>query len=251
MESPTAVRESRRSRATVRVVLTGVCVAALIPLVAPQADAAVVLTGLSVSPASVQGGTSAVGTVSVFITFTPPITGTVNLASSNTAVAQVPASIVVSPVPASRKFTITTSVVATATSVTITATRGSVTRTASLGVTPAPPPNAPPVFAASSACGATVMFRLLQGTTHTVAASDDPAQSVALTTSSTPGWLTFSASNGNPATATLTSSLFAGGLQGIIDAIVGNSDTVSIDATDNGTPTQVATCDIEVRPSLF
>jgi hypothetical protein len=97
----------------------------------PPATAA--LSGLSVSPASVTGGTAAQGTVT--LTAAAPAGGfPVTLSSSGGAT--VPANVSVTQGATSAGFTITTSAVTASTPVTITASAGSVTRTATLTVTP-------------------------------------------------------------------------------------------------------------------
>jgi hypothetical protein len=87
---------------------------------------------VAVSPASVQGGVSALGTVS--LSGPAPTGGSlVTLASSNTAAAQVPASVTVAAGATAATFTVTSSVVASNTGVTISATYGQ-TQTGSLTV---------------------------------------------------------------------------------------------------------------------
>jgi hypothetical protein len=93
------------------------------------------LSGLSVSPATVVGGTAAQGTVT--LTAAAPVGGfPVTLSSSNPATASVPGSVSVAQGATSAGFTVTTSAVTASTPVTITASAGSVTRTATLTVTP-------------------------------------------------------------------------------------------------------------------
>ena len=78
------------------------------------------VTAVTVSPTSVVGGASATGTVTVFDA-APPGGWVVNLASSNTSAATVPATVTIPAGAKSATFKITTTTVATATSVTITA----------------------------------------------------------------------------------------------------------------------------------
>jgi hypothetical protein len=95
------------------------------------------LSAVSVNPASVTGGTSSQGTVT--LTSAAPTGGlVVSLSSSNTAAATVPASVSVAQEATSATFAIPTSAVTTSTPVTITASAGGITRTASLTVAPAP-----------------------------------------------------------------------------------------------------------------
>ena len=94
------------------------------------------LQGVSVSPASVTGGTSAQGTVT--LTGAAPAGGAaVSLTSSNPAVAAVPASTTIAAGATSAPFTAATSTVTAATTVTISAAHNGVTRTAALTVNPA------------------------------------------------------------------------------------------------------------------
>jgi hypothetical protein len=85
------------------------------------------------------GGSSAQGTVT--LTGAAPSGGAVvTLSSSNTAVASVPASVMVAAGATSATFTISTQTVAASTSATITAAYGGLSKTATLTVTAQPPP---------------------------------------------------------------------------------------------------------------
>ncbi|TFZ00687.1 hypothetical protein EZ313_19760 [Ramlibacter henchirensis] len=110
---------------------------------AATAPAAASLSSVSVNPASVVGPASSTGTAS--LTAPAPSGGVVvALASSNPAVAAVPASVTVPAGATSASFAVTTSAVAANTGVTLTGTYNGTSRTASLTVTPAaaPPPPA-------------------------------------------------------------------------------------------------------------
>jgi len=98
------------------------------------------LSSLSLNPTSVTGGNSSTGTVTLS---GPAPTGgaQVALSSSNTTAARVPASVTVAAGATSASFTVSTSAVAASTTVTISAAYGGATRSASLTVTPAPPPS--------------------------------------------------------------------------------------------------------------
>jgi hypothetical protein len=106
------------------------------------------LTSITVFPATVNGGTSTQGTAGID-TAAPAGGLQVNLSSSNTAVARVPASVTI---PAGQNFVnfpVTTSAIPSNTVVTITGTGGGATKSTSLGVngngqTPAPSPTPPP-----------------------------------------------------------------------------------------------------------
>src|SRR5207244_12270275 len=93
------------------------------------------LQSVSVSPASVAGGSNAQGTLT--LSGGAPQTGAaVSLSSSNPGLAAVPGSVTVSAGATTATFSVSTSGVSTSTAVTISATYGGTTRTASLTVTP-------------------------------------------------------------------------------------------------------------------
>jgi hypothetical protein len=99
------------------------------------------LSALTLNPTSVVGGNTSQGTVT--LTAAAPSGGAVvTLASNNTALATVPASVTIAGGATSASFTVTTRSVTTSTSVTVSAAYGGVTRTATLTVTAqaAPPP---------------------------------------------------------------------------------------------------------------
>jgi uncharacterized protein (TIGR03437 family) len=93
-----------------------------------------VLVGLTVSPASLQGGNSATGTVTLSTASTTLAGASVTLQSSNTLVATVPASVAIGTGQTTATFAITTSAVSASQSVTITATLNGVAQTATLTV---------------------------------------------------------------------------------------------------------------------
>jgi hypothetical protein len=95
------------------------------------------VTALSLSPATVTGGSSSQGNVTLSGP-APPGGAVVELSSSNTAVATVPASVTVAAGTSSRTFTVTSSTVSSTASATIGATLGA-TRTATLTVNPSTP----------------------------------------------------------------------------------------------------------------
>jgi len=94
-----------------------------------------VLTGVSVSPTSVKGGTPSTGTVTLNGPAAPG--GDVINLSSNSPSAVVPLSVTVASGATTATFTITTSVVAASTPATITATFGGASPTTTLTITPA------------------------------------------------------------------------------------------------------------------
>ncbi len=92
------------------------------------------LSTVSVNPTSVVGGTSSTGTVTL-AGAAPAGGAVVTLSSSNTAAAQVPASVTVAAGATAATFTVTTFAVASSTTATISGTYG-VTKTGNLTVTP-------------------------------------------------------------------------------------------------------------------
>src|SRR2546427_1698771 len=104
-----------------------------------SAPASVALSSLTLNPTNVVGGNSSTGTVT--LSGAAPSGGAiVALSSSNTTAARVPSSVTVAAGATSATFTVSTSAVAASTTVSISGTYGGVTRSASLTVTPAPPP---------------------------------------------------------------------------------------------------------------
>lgn len=91
------------------------------------------VSAVAVAPDPVNGGLNATGTVTL-TRFAPSGGETVTLASSNTAVAQVPATVTVPAGSSSATFAVTTTGVAAATSVTLSATASATTKTAVLKV---------------------------------------------------------------------------------------------------------------------
>ena len=92
------------------------------------------LSGLTLNPASVTGGTASQGRVTM--TSAAPSGGAVVALSSNATAASVPASVTVPAGATSATFTVTTSAPGTATAATISAALAGVTRTATLAVNP-------------------------------------------------------------------------------------------------------------------
>lgn len=101
-------------------------------------QAATQLGTLSLSPSSVAGGQSSVGTVTLDAP-APPGGAVVALSSSNAAVGSVPASVTVAAGATTQTFSVTTDAVAAATAVNISGTYAGVTRAAALTVAPAAP----------------------------------------------------------------------------------------------------------------
>jgi hypothetical protein len=118
--------------------------------VAPDPNAAPLLQSMTISPASVTGGTNATGTV--FLSTPAPSGGiSITLSTSNSAVAQAPGIVTVPAGQTSANYTLSTFPVGADTSATITAFYDT-TRTASVtvtrGATASPTPTPPPSHAA-------------------------------------------------------------------------------------------------------
>jgi hypothetical protein len=203
---------------------------------------AVSLSSLSLSPATVIGGSqSSTGTVT--LSAAAPASGAqVALSSSDTATAQVPPSVVVPAGATSATFTVTTSAVATSTSVTISASFGGATQTASLTVTP--PPSTSPTLA-SLAISPTRIVGGSQSSTGTVtlsAAAPSGGAQVSLSTSDTaaaqvPSSVTVPA-GATSATFTVTTSAVAASTSVTISASFGGeTQTASLTVTPPPPPT--------------
>jgi hypothetical protein len=112
--------------------------------VTPASPPPATLSSLSLNPTSVTGGNSSTGTVT--LSGPAPAGGAqVALSSSNTTVARVPSTVTVTAGATSASFTVSTSAVAASSTVNISAIYGGANKSASLTVTPAPPP--PPTLA--------------------------------------------------------------------------------------------------------
>jgi hypothetical protein len=129
----TTVSVTASTPATISGAFGGVSRSAVLTVTAPPPPAS--LSSLSVSPASVAGGTASQGTVR--LTSAAPAGGVVvQLTSSNTAVASVPASVTVASGATSATFTVTTVSVTASTPATISGAFGGVTQSAVLTITP-------------------------------------------------------------------------------------------------------------------
>jgi hypothetical protein len=162
------------------------------------------LSSLTLNPASVSGGNSSTGTVT--LSGPAPSGGAqVALASNNTTAANVPSSVTVAAGATSATFTVTTRTVAASTPVTISASYGGVTKTASLTVTAAAGPN-------YTLSASPTSLSIVQGTTGTSTITATPQNgfggSVSLSASGLLSGVTASFSP-NPATTTSTLTLAA------------------------------------------
>jgi trimeric autotransporter adhesin len=105
----------------------------------PQAASAPAsLSGLSVNPTSVVGGSASTGTAT--LTAAAPTGGALVALTSGNPAAGVPASVTIAAGATSATFSVTTSAVTANTAVTLTGTYNGTSRTSTLTVTPVPPP---------------------------------------------------------------------------------------------------------------
>jgi len=157
------------------------------------------LSSVTVTPASVVGGTGATGTVT--LTAAAPTAGAiVALSSSNVTVASVPASVTVAAGALSASFAIGTTSVTASTPVTITGVFGGATRTATLSVNaPAPPPPPPPPPAQSATVTVTATGRSGERVTSSPAGISVTVGSTGSATFATGTSITLSVSNGRSA----------------------------------------------------
>lgn len=100
----------------------------------PGGSSGPTLSSVSLNPASVTGGSSSAGTVT--LSSAAPSGGTVVSLSSNSSSASVPSSVTVASGSTSANFTVTTTSVSATTTATITGTLGSTIRQASLTINP-------------------------------------------------------------------------------------------------------------------
>ena len=124
---------STNQTATISASLNGVTTTTTLT-VTPPAPAAT-LSSLVLNPTSVSGGNTSQGTVT--LTSAPTSNTSVSLASVNTSVATVPATVIVNAGSTSATFLITSKIVTTIQTATISASLGGVTKAATLTVTPA------------------------------------------------------------------------------------------------------------------
>ncbi len=181
------------------------------------------LSTLDINPSSVEGGTSAAGTVVMTVAATNG--AVVSLSSSNPSVASVPATTTVAPNGFTGTFTVTTSAVASNTSVTITASYNGDTRTAPLTVTPA---------------GAGVSLQSVTVSPSSVTGGSNTSAFVSLSGGAPPGGATVALSSSNPsvvsipASVTVAEGTTARGFT-VTTTNVATTTTVTITAAYNGT----------------
>ncbi len=192
------------------------------------------LAGIALNPASVVGGNTSQGTAS--LTSAAPSGGAVLTLSSNTSVATVPASVTVPAGAFSATFSVSTASVTASTSATITGAFGGDTRSATLTVTPPPPPIGPASLSVSPA---------------TVEGGNPVTGTVFLSGGAPAGGLVVSLSSSNTAAATVPATMIVhGGLSSgtfPVSTLAGPvTRTTTITASANGVS---RTADLTVTPS--
>jgi Domain of unknown function (DUF4082)/Bacterial Ig domain len=185
------------------------------------------LSTVSVNPTSVLGGTSSTGTVTL-AGAAPTGGAVVTLSSSNTAAAQVPATVTVAAGATTATFTVTTSAVASSASATITGTYG-VARTATLTVTPptltSVSLNPTSVLGGnSSTCTVTLTGRAPTGGAVVTLSSNNTAAATV------PASVTVAA-GATTATFTVTTSVVASSTTATISGTYGVTKTVNLTVT--------------------
>jgi hypothetical protein len=213
----------------------GLTRSATLSVTAPAPASSATLSTVSLSPASVQGGSSSSATVT--LTANAPAGGAiVSFSSSNPSVATVPASMTVPEGVNSRvvvNFVSTSPVTATATSV-ISATYNGVTRTATITVAPPPPPSPGGALASITLSPSTVQT----GTTSTSA-------TLAFTANTPSGGATVSLSSSNTSIATVPATVTVPGFSST------GAFPVSISPSAVGTATISATYDGITRSAVL
>src|SRR5712664_2618157 len=197
------------------------------------AAASVTLSSVSLNPASVTGGNSSTGTVT--LSGAAPSGGAVVTLSSSNDAASVPSSVTLPTGTSSATFPVNTSAVTSSTPVTISASYGGVTQTGSLTVTAAPNYTlsaSPTSLSITQGSGGTA--------TVTVTPLNGFSGSVSLSVSGLPSGVSASFSP-NPATTTSTMKLAAS------NAATVGTVTATITGT-SGTLTRTTTITLTVTP---
>ena len=188
-----------------------------------------VVTSLSLNPASVQGGNSTTGTVTLS---GPAPTGgaVVALASSNPAAAQVPANVTVAANATTGTFTVTTSPVATSTSLAISGTFGT-NQSANLTVTP-PALTSLSLNPVSVPAGATSIGTVTLGGPAAAGGAMVALSSSNQAAAQVPASVTVPA-NATTATFTVTTSSVTSSTSLIISGTYGSTQTASFTVTSS------------------
>ena len=118
------------------------CGGAAAPGNSSSSQASPISFSLTLNPTSVNGGNTSTGEI-ILSTPAPSGGAVFSLSSNNTSVATVPPSVTIAAGLTTAVFQVTTMTTANSTSVTISASNSGITQTASLTVTPQPPPGGP------------------------------------------------------------------------------------------------------------
>jgi FG-GAP-like repeat len=199
----------------------------------PQAGP-LTLSSVTLNPINLVGGSTSQGTA--FLTGAAPSSGAVVTLSSSSSVATVPGSVTVPAGASSATFTVSTASVTASTSATITGAFAGATRSATLTVTPPPPPVGPTSLSVSPA---------------TVEGGNPVTGTVFLSGSAPAGGLVVSLSSSNTAAATVPATMTVhGGLSSgtfPVSTLAGpTTRTTTITASANGVS---RTADLTVTPS--
>jgi FG-GAP-like repeat len=199
----------------------------------PQAGP-LTLSSVTLDPINVVGGDTSQGTA--FLTGAAPAGGAVVTLSSSSSAATVPGSVTVPGGASSATFTVSTTSVTASTSATITGAFGGATRTATLTITPPPPPIGPTSLSVSPA---------------TVDGGNPVTGTVFLSGSAPAGGLVVSLSSSNTAAATVPETMIVhGGLSSgtfPVSTLAGpTTRTTTITASANGVS---RTADLTATPS--
>lgn len=185
------------------------------------------LNTLSLSPVTVQGGTSVTGTVT--LTNSPQSGNAVISLSSNNAAAIVPASVTIVGGTTSTTFPVTTTSVTTQQTATITASYAGITKTATLTITVPPAGNRAPV---ANAQNVSTNEDTAKAVTLTATDADNDPLTYSISTPPTKGTLSGTAPN-----LTYTPNLNANG-----------SDSFAFRANDGKVDSNIATVNITINP---
>ncbi len=199
----------------------------------PQAGP-LILSSVTLNPINVVGGTTSQGTA--FLTGAAPAGGAVVTLSSSSSAATVPASVTVPAGSSNATFAVSTVSVTASTSATITGAFGGATRSATLTVTPPPPPAGPASLSVSPA---------------TVEGGNPATGTVFLSGAAPAGGLVVSLSSSNTAAATVPATMIVhGGLSSgtfPVSTVSGpTTRATTITASANGVS---RTADLTVTPS--
>jgi hypothetical protein len=190
------------------------------------------LSSVSVSPASVVGGNSSTGTVT--LSGSAPSGGVTVSVSTNNSALQVPANVTVPANSTTANFVINTGTVSTTTAVTISGVYNSTTRSATLTVTPAASPSPPVLSSLSLAPSAVAGGTSSTGTVALNGSAPAGGASVSLSSSSSSAQVPSSVlvpAGSTAANFTVTTSPVASSTSATITAQYGATQTATLRIT--------------------